>query len=146
MVEIKGSRHVTALAFRRDKPDSYLCTTNTGLAYLSAETGQVEDLPGGLGQIIPNDQKEKMRFNDAFCDSKGRFYFHSMSRDESDPKGKLYMYSPDMSAVSDLKILEDGFAIGNGPVIDEQRNRFYFNSTPSGIGCTRPSFRAERCL
>lgn len=147
MVEIKGSRHVTALAFRKDKPKSYLCTTNTGLAYLSEETGGLQDLPNGFGQIIPADQAEKMRFNDAYCDSKGHFYFHSMSRDESQPKGKLYMYTSDMKSVSDLKVLEEDFAIGNGPVVDEERKRLYFNTTPNGIGCTYiRSFTREHVL
>lgn len=135
LVEIKGSRHVTALAFRKDHAKSYLCTTNTGLAYLSEKTGELEDLPNGFAQIIPEDKKDKMRFNDAFCDSKGHFYFHSMSRDESQRTGKLYMYSSDMKSVADLKVLEEDFAIGNGPVIDEERKRFYFNSTPDGVGC-----------
>lgn len=137
MVEIEGSRHVTALAFRKSTPNSYLCTTNTGLAYLSEETGELQDLPNGFGEIIPATQKDKMRFNDAFCDSKGRFYFHSMSRDEKEPKGKLYMYTANMKSPSELKVLEEGFAVGNGPVIDEERRRFYFNMTPNGISCRR---------
>lgn len=132
---VQGSRYVTALAFRKDYPGSYLCTTNTGLAYLSEESGQLTHLPNGLGQIIAEDDKDKMRFNDAATDSKGRFYFHSMSRDEGKKAGKLYMFEKGMKGVEDLKVLETGFAIGNGPVIDEERKRFYFNFTEQGIGC-----------
>lgn len=134
-VEIEGSRHVSAIAFRKDEPGSYLCTTHTGLAYLSEATGQVVDIPGNFNQIIPEDEKDSMRFNDAVCDSKGHFYFHSMSRDETKRKGKLYMYSPEMTSMTNLKVLAEDFAIGNGPVIDEERGRFYFNVTTDGIGC-----------
>ena len=135
MTEVKGSRHVTALAFRKSVGGSYLCSTHTGLAYLSEATGELEHLAGGLGQIISEDEKDNFRFNDGVCDSKGRFYFHSMSRNEEAKSGKLYMYEKGMKSVADLKVLEDGFAIGNGPVVDEQRNKLYFNFTDSGVGC-----------
>lgn len=111
-IPVKGSRYVTALAFRKDHPGSYLCTTHTGLAYLSEETGEVDHLPGGLGQIVAEDDKDKFRFNDACTDSKGRFYFHTMSLDEDKKDGKLYMYENSMKSVGDLKVLETGFAIG----------------------------------
>lgn len=136
MTEIKGSRHVTSLALRKNHPKSYICTTNTGLAYLSEETGQLEHLPGGLGEIIPESLKGQSRFNDAVCDSKGRFYFHSMIRDTEKKDGKLFMYdSRTMRTKEDLKVLETGFAIGNGPVIDEERRKLYFNFTEAGLGC-----------
>jgi sugar lactone lactonase YvrE len=134
-IEIKGSRHVTAIAFRKNKPGSYLCTTHTGLAYLDELTGQVEHLPNGLGEIISESDQDRFRFNDGVCDSKGRWYFHSMSRDESQKTAKLYMYEQGMNDKSELKVLEEGFAIGNGPVIDEERRKFYFNFTEQGIGC-----------
>ena len=135
MVEIKGSRYVTSLCFRKGVPGSYLCTTNTGLAYLSETTGALEHLPNELGQIISEADKDKFRFNDGACDKKGRFYFHSMSRDDGAKTGKLYMFEKGMKKSADLRVLEQGFAIGNGPVIDEQRKRMYFNFTESGIGC-----------
>jgi hypothetical protein len=45
------------------------------------------------------------------------------------------MYHKDMKSAEELVVLEDDFAIGNGPVIDEKRGRFYFNKTSDGIGC-----------
>jgi sugar lactone lactonase YvrE len=138
MVEIQGSRHVTALSFRKGVPRSYLCTTHSGLAYLSEETGKVEHLPGSLGEIIPKDKQSYMRFNDGYSDTKGRFYFHSMSRDDSKKDGQLFMYQKGMKSEDDLKVLADNFAIGNGPVIDEERKKCYFNVTSECISCSFP--------
>ena len=137
MLEVQGSRYVTALAFLRSDDSKYLCTTHMGLAYLDSNTGVLSHLPNGLGEIISSEQEgEKMRFNDAVADSHGRFYFHSMSKDESRKSGKLYLYDPKtMKGKDDLKVLEENFAIGNGPAIDEERRRFYFNVTSEGIGC-----------
>lgn len=136
MLQVQGSRYVTALAFLRSDESKYLCTTHTGLAYLDSETGSLSHLPNGLGDIVSSEQEgEKMRFNDAVADSHGRFYFHSMSKDESRKSGKLYLYDPrTMKGKSDLKVLEENFAIGNGPTIDEERRKFYFNVTSEGIG------------
>lgn len=130
---------MTALAFRRDHPGSYICTTHSGLAYLDEATGQIEDLPG-FSSIIADSDKDAFRFNDAVCDARGRWYFHSMSKDQDKKTAKLYMYEHGMQSSSDLKILEDGFAIGNGPVIDEERGKFYFNFTDQAIGCMNSFF------
>lgn len=135
MVEIQGSRYVTALAFRKGVPRSYICTTHSGLAYLSEDTGKVEHLQVGLGEIISKEEQEYQRHNDGYCDSKGHFYFHSMSKDDGKKHGKFYMYDKSMKNKSDLKLLDDNFAIGNGPVIDEDRKKCYFNVTSESIGC-----------
>jgi sugar lactone lactonase YvrE len=134
-IEIQGSRYVTALAFRRDTPGSYLCTTHTGLAYLDEATGRVDHLPNGLGELVPEVDMPKFRFNDGVCDSRGRWYFHSMSKDVNQKTAKLYMYEHGMHGKADLKVLEEDFAIGNGPVIDEERGKLYFNFTEQAKGC-----------
>jgi sugar lactone lactonase YvrE len=134
-IEVQGSRHVTALAFRRGVPGSYLCTTHTGLAYLDEATGALTPLPNRLGEIVADADKDKFRFNDGVCDSRGRWYFHSMSRDQAKPEATLYMYEHGMHGKADLKVLETGFAIGNGPVIDEERGKLYFNFTEQALGC-----------
>lgn len=131
-VELTGSRFVTAIAFIKDQPGTYLCTTNTGLAYLDEATGKLTNLPNDLGFVVPEDKKDELRFNDAYVDAHGRFYFHTMSLDESAEIGSLYMYEKGMQRVSDLKVLEKDFAIGNGPAVDAERNLFYFNETSAG--------------
>lgn len=137
-IEIKGTRYVTALAFIRGETGRYLCTTNTGLAYLDEGTGELTPLPNDLGNVVPEDERTELRFNDAYVDSRGRFYFHSMSLDESSKRGKLYMYERGMERVRDLRVLEQDFAIGNGPIVNDETNRFFFNSTADGIQCGLP--------
>lgn len=91
-----------------------------GVCFIDEETGKLEYVK----KIIPDDQRDVLRFNDGIIDAKGRFWLAEIDRkglatahastmilDTQDKgKGRLWRYDPDGS----LHQMEDGLYCGNG--------------------------------
>ena len=87
---------------------------------MDEETGKVEYVK----KIIPDDQRDILRFNDGIVDIKGRFWLAEIDRKglatahattgvlntTAKGKGRLWRYDPDGS----LHQMEDGLYCGNG--------------------------------
>lgn len=109
---------VTVALFRKNKPGSYICAYYQGVAFLDEATGKLEVVK----EIIPTDQRDKLRFNDGGVDAKGRFWLAEIDRiamaygtnklpeSYGKPKGRLWRYDPDGS----LHLMESGVICGNG--------------------------------
>lgn len=67
---------VTVHFFRRNKPGSYICAYYQGVAFLDEKTGKLEVVK----EIIPTDQRDKLRFNDGGVDAKGRFWLAEIDK------------------------------------------------------------------
>jgi sugar lactone lactonase YvrE len=109
---------VTVHFFRKNVPGSYICAYYQGVAFLDEATGKLEVVK----EIIPTDQRDKLRLNDGGMDAKGRFWFaeidkvamaygpNKLPRSYGEPLGRLWRYDPDGS----LHQMEKGIICGNG--------------------------------
>ena len=117
-VSLKES--VTVAALRRSAPGSLICAHYSGVSFLDIESGNLKVLK----EVIPKEDKSKLRFNDGAADAAGRFYFIQIDlvarsygrcklpESYGRPKGKLYRYDPDGS-LHDMEAA-GGFITGNG--------------------------------
>jgi sugar lactone lactonase YvrE len=115
-VELKQA--VSVICFRKDKPGSYICAFEDGVAYLDEDTGELEPLKHI--EITPN-MRGKQKPNDGAIDCMGRFWFGEMDLrvteyidgvlpSEFQPVARLWRYSPDGA----LTLMDSGFTSGNG--------------------------------
>ncbi|MCA0448487.1 MAG: SMP-30/gluconolactonase/LRE family protein [Proteobacteria bacterium] len=86
----------------------------TGLAFVS-DRAEVTPI------VHPEADKPPNRLNDGKCDSRGRFWFSSMSMQREPGKGALYRLDPDLKLVT----VETGLTICNGPDWNLADNRMY---------------------
>lgn len=112
------SDSVTVQYFRKDKPGSYICAYYQGVGFLDEETGRLEVVK----EIIPIEDRHKLRFNDGGVDAQGRFWLveidlkamsfgpNRVPDSYGKPLGRLWRYDPD----GRLHEMDDGFACGNG--------------------------------
>ncbi|MBD2513461.1 SMP-30/gluconolactonase/LRE family protein [Nostoc sp. FACHB-973] len=89
------------------------------LAFLNTQTGEVTPILEIEGNLPSN------RLNDGKCDSKGRFWFGSMSSIEK-PDASLYRYDTDGS----LHVMETGLTISNGLGWSPNQEIFYLADSP----------------
>lgn len=116
VLELEDS--VTVAFFRKNTAKSYICAYYQGVAFLDEETGKLEVVK----EIIPTDQRDRLRFNDGGVDAKGRFWLaeidkvamaygpNKLPESYGEPKGRLWRYDPDGS----LHLMEKGIICGNG--------------------------------
>ncbi|PSB12242.1 gluconolaconase [filamentous cyanobacterium CCP2] len=90
------------------------------VAFLDTQNGAIE--------VICSVEADKPdnRFNDGKCDSRGRFWFGSMSESD-EPVASLYRYDPDGS----LHVMETGLTISNGLGWSPDDKTFYLTDSPS---------------
>lgn len=89
-----------------------------GLAFLNLDTGEVIPI------IQIEADQPRNRFNDGKCDRQGRFWFGSLSRDQT--QASLYRYDPDGS----LHLMETGLTISNGLGWSPDQKTFYLTDSP----------------
>jgi sugar lactone lactonase YvrE len=99
-------------------PQTLLLALRHQLARLDLATGAVERL------ITVEEGKPRNRLNDGKCDSRGRFWIGSMSREEGE--AALYRYDPDGS----LHVMETGLTISNGLGWSPDGKTFYLTDSP----------------
>ena len=96
--------------------DQLLLGLQSGIARVSAD--QPTAAPEWLAR--PFEGRPWMRLNDAKQDSHGAVWAGSLNNDdESQPDGCLYRLAPD----GHCSVVDSGYAVTNGPVIDERRGR-----------------------
>jgi sugar lactone lactonase YvrE len=112
------SDSVTVQFFRKDKPGSYICAYYQGVAFLDEETGRLDVVK----EIIPTEDRAKLRFNDGAVDARGRFWLaeidlkamsygpNKLPESHGKPIGRLWRYDPDGT----LSEMDNGFVCGNG--------------------------------
>lgn len=76
----------------------------------------------------PEPERAGNRFNDARCDSRGRWWMGSMDFDCRAPTGALYRVEPD----GRWQRMDDGFAVTNGPTWIDEGRTLLFNDTVNG--------------
>ncbi|WP_416668981.1 SMP-30/gluconolactonase/LRE family protein [Egbenema bharatensis] len=89
-------------------------------AFLDTQTGAIDVI-----NSVEADKPDN-RFNDGKCDSRGRFWFGSMS-EADEPEASLYRYDPDGS----LHVMETGLTISNGLGWSPDDKTFYLTDSPS---------------
>lgn len=89
------------------------------LVFLDTQTGKIEVICE-LEADLPHN-----RFNDGKCDTRGRFWFGSMS-ELQEPTASLYRYDPDGS----LQVMETGLTISNGLGWSPDDRVFYLTDSP----------------
>ncbi|MGI9179267.1 MAG: SMP-30/gluconolactonase/LRE family protein [Longimicrobiaceae bacterium] len=99
-------------------PQTLLLALRHQLARLDLATGEVERL------ITVEEGKPRNRLNDGKCDSRGRFWIGSMSREEGE--AALYRYDPGGS----LHVMETGLTISNGLGWSPDGKTFYLTDSP----------------
>lgn len=114
---------VSALAERRSEPGLAIALRR-GPAFWDP------DLPERPPQTLcePEPQRAGNRFNDARCDSAGRWWMGSMDFDCRAPTGALYRVEPD----GRWQRMDDGFAVTNGPTWIDGGRTLLFNDTVNG--------------
>jgi sugar lactone lactonase YvrE len=134
---LKLSDSVTVQFFRKDKPGSYICAYYQGVAFLDEETGRLDVLK----EIIPTEDRDKLRFNDGGVDAKGRFWLaeidikamsfgpNKLPGSYGKPIGRLWRYDPDGS----LQEMDNGFVCGNGLAWSPDNKKSKFSQVWSHI-------------
>ncbi|KAI9739741.1 MAG: zf-C2H2 Zinc finger, C2H2 type [Cirrosporium novae-zelandiae] len=130
---LKLEDSVTVQFFRKNVPGSYICAYYQGVAFMDEATGKLQILK----EIIPTDQRNKLRFNDGGVDAKGRFWLAEIDKkamafgpnklpaDYGEPKGRLWRYDPDGS----LHQMEKGLVCGNGLAWSPDNRTMYLNDS-----------------
>lgn len=108
---------VTAIAPRA--MGGYAAMTQHGLEFWDFETGTLTPVVDPEADIPEN------RFNDAKCDSAGRFWAGSMALDASQPSGSLFSFEPDAA----WQQLDSGFTVSNGMGWSPDNRTMYFTDT-----------------
>jgi len=90
------------------------------LAYLDTRTGSVTPL-------LEFETRSQVRCNDGKCDTRGRFWFGTMSK--AGPEASLYRYDPDGS----LHVMETGLTVSNGLGWSPDGGTFYLTDSPAQI-------------
>jgi sugar lactone lactonase YvrE len=122
---INVGQHLSCVALRsvslEDRGPSLVIALNSGFMTF--------DLPSRRMVFLTNPEPHLTcnRFNDGKCDPAGRFLVGTMDKEEKNPSGSLYSYSPDGT----LKILLTGLRISNGLTWSPDNQTFYFIDTPS---------------
>lgn len=110
---------VSVVAFRRNKPGSYIAAYYQGVCFLDEATGEIEV----VREIIPTEERHERRFNDGGVDAMGRFWLAeidvqaaayeagNLPKDYGVPKGRLWRYDPDGRL---HLMLPGGLICGNG--------------------------------
>lgn len=115
---LKLADSVTVHFFREGRPGSYICAYYQGVAFLDEKTGRLDV----VREIIPTEDRDKLRFNDGGVDAAGRFWLaeidikamaygpNKLPESYGKPIGRLWRYDPDGS----LHEMDSGFICGNG--------------------------------
>lgn len=99
-------------------PEKLLVGLRHHLAYLDTTSGEIQRL------VTVEEEKPRNRLNDGKCDSRGRFWIGSMSREEGE--AALYRYDPS----GDLHVMQTGLTISNGLGWSADENTFYLTDSP----------------
>lgn len=110
---------ISVVAFRKNKPGSYIGAYYQGVCFLDEATGEFEV----VREIIPTSERSQRRFNDGGVDAAGRFWLAEIDFAATKfpggripveygvPKGRLWRYDPDGSL---HLMLPEGLVCGNG--------------------------------
>lgn len=115
------NEEICAVAERADRP-GLVVTLRHGFAYFDPATEKLEPLLA-VEQDMPGN-----RFNDGKCDRAGRFWAGTMDFACQRPTGSLYRLSPDLN----LKQIDAGYAVTNGPAWSLDQKIMYYNDTING--------------
>ena len=114
---------VSALAERREG-NGLAIALRRGPAFWDPE--RPDEAPRHLCQ--PEPERAGNRFNDARCDTAGRWWMGSMDSDCRAPTGALYRVTPDGGWTR----MDDGFAVTNGPTWLRDGRTMLFNDSVRG--------------
>jgi sugar lactone lactonase YvrE len=98
-------------------PHRLIMALQNRIAFLDTRNGTVTPI-ATIDHTHPD-----TRFNDGKCDSKGRFWFGSVSGNES--TARLYRYDPDGT----IKVMETGLTISNGLGWSPDHKTFYLTDS-----------------
>ena len=93
----------------------------TGFAFLDPETGKTTPIAD------PEADKPHNRFNDGKCDPRGRLWAGTMSLDQKQGAGALYM----LDAAGNVRKMVDRVSISNGICWSHDRKTMYYIDTPT---------------
>ena len=105
----------------------FLAPFNNGHFLAGAKTGlhDFDPATGGFELIrVVEPDRPGNRLNDGAVDANGRLWFGSMDDGEADASGRLYCLSG-----NDLKVMDEGYIITNGPAFSPDRGTLYHTDT-----------------
>ncbi|MFQ3789398.1 SMP-30/gluconolactonase/LRE family protein [Halomonas sp. A29] len=104
--------------------DGFIAGLASRLVHLRLDEGG----PRIVGEWTTPDEPTGNRFNDAAVDTRGRLWFGSMSENGERGRGALYRL-----AGEELKRVDDGYGVANGPAVSPDGRTLYHSDTASGI-------------
>ena len=106
-------------------PEYYLIGLKSGIAILNIRNSGIKF----INKEIP--QHSNQRLNDSFVDTNGRLWYGSMEHKTIELyNGVLAKFS---SKEDKVKIIDEGYGITNGPIIDKTNNYLYHNDSKKGL-------------
>jgi D-xylonolactonase len=115
------NEEISTVAERADHP-GLIVTLRHGFAYFDPATEELERL------IQPEQDLPANRFNDGKCDRAGRFWAGTMDFGCEQPTGSLYRLSHGL----ELKKIDSGYAVTNGPAWSLDEKVMYYNDSVNG--------------
>lgn len=110
--------HIGSFALREE--NGAVLALKSGFAFYDFDAGKITHLSDPEAHL-PNH-----RFNDGKCDPKGRFWAGTLSYQQQQGVGSLYVLNPNLSI--DLKLRK--LTIPNGMAWDTEKQVFYFIDSP----------------
>lgn len=112
---------ISAVVERMGRP-GLLVSLRHGFAFFDPATEKLERLATPEADLPAN------RFNDAKCDSRGRFWAGSIDFACKAPTGSLYRFDPQFAC----RKMDSGYAVTNGPAWSSDDRTMYHNDSVNG--------------
>lgn len=112
---------ISAVVERMGRP-GLLVSLRHGFAFFDPATEKLERLAAPEAEMPDN------RFNDAKCDSRGRYWAGTIDYACKAPTGSLYRFNPDFSCEK----IESGYTVTNGPTWSSDQHTMYHNDSAKG--------------
>ena len=104
------------------KENKFIAGTKNGFKFINLDQKKLTPI------INPEINLPNNRFNDGKCDNKGRFYAGTMNEIDNKKTGSFYLLNNEL----DLKKIDTGYSITNGPTFSNNYKKIYLTDTLEG--------------